>query len=75
MVRDTFLKAGILAYDALRRVRQDERGQGIMEYSILLGAIALIAAVALFATGGLSFADMRDSIQGCINFDAAQCNP
>jgi hypothetical protein len=75
MVRDTFLKASVLVYDALRRVRQDERGQGIMEYSILLGAIALIAAVALFATGGLSFANMRQSIQDCINFDAGTCRP
>lgn len=46
-----------------------ERGQGIMEYSILVGGIALVAAsVFLFAGGGLNFTGMRDGIQNCINF-------
>jgi hypothetical protein len=75
MVQGIFLRVSVTVFDALSRVRRDDRGQGIMEYSILLGAIALIAAVALFATGGLSFANMRNSIQDCINFDANTCRP
>jgi hypothetical protein len=45
-----------------------ELGQGIMEYAILLGAIALVAAVGLYAAD-FDFTDMRTEIQDCISFD------
>lgn len=54
----------------LQPLRRDS-GQGIMEYAILLGAIALIAAVALYASGGLDFTDMRNTIQDCISFSSS----
>jgi hypothetical protein len=53
--------------DLLRLARR-QRGQGIMEYSILLGAIALIAALALY-TADFDFGNMTGQIQDCINFD------
>jgi hypothetical protein len=50
---------------ALRR----EGGQGIMEYAILLGGIALVAGLAFYAAGGFDFGDMTDEIQSCISFE------
>jgi hypothetical protein len=55
-IRDTFARS--------------ERGQGIMEYSILVGFIALIAAAAFIATP-FSFTEFRTDIQDCINFSAS----
>jgi hypothetical protein len=49
---------------------RDDRAQGIMEYAILIGGIALIAGVALLGTGGLDFGDFIDRIQDCVSFDA-----
>jgi hypothetical protein len=74
MIQDMTLRASVFVADAIARLRSSERGQGIMEYSILLGAIALIAAIALFAAGGLNFTRMRTEIQACIDF-ANSCGP
>jgi hypothetical protein len=49
-------------------IARSERGQGIMEYSILLGAIALVAAVGLYAAD-FDFSAMTSEIQDCISFD------
>lgn len=60
----------IFAWLAVARasLARSERGQGIMEYSILLGAIALVAAVGLYAAD-FDFSDMTGEIQDCISFD------
>jgi hypothetical protein len=47
-----------------------ERGQGIMEYSILVGGIALVAAALLLGTGALNFTEFRNNIQDCISFNS-----
>jgi Flp pilus assembly pilin Flp len=59
---------------SLRSRMSSERGQGIMEYGVLLGAIALIAATALYVTGGtLSFSSFKSKIQACINLASSGC--
>ncbi len=45
-----------------------ERGQGIMEYGILLGGIALLGAVAAVALGGISFSGFTTAMQDCLGF-------
>lgn len=60
---------------SLRAMVRDERGQGLMEYGILLGTIAVIAGFAFYA-GGTSvfdFTTMRDAIKGCITFKGTGC--
>jgi hypothetical protein len=58
------------ALDALR----NERGQGLMEYAILLGAIAITAGVALYVTNAFDFTDFANTIQGCLDFDETACD-
>lgn len=67
------LSAGAWIHSASARLLQPlrkEGGQGIMEYSILLGAIALIAAVALYAAN-FDFSAMTGEIQDCISFSSS----
>lgn len=53
----------------LRRLMREEDGQGMVEYGLILGLIAIIAIAALTATGG-SVNDIFTSISGKVN-DAA----
>ena len=55
---------------------KEESGQDIMEYAVLAGAIAIVAAGVLFAAGagGLGFNDFRDKIKDCMSFKAG-CKP
>jgi hypothetical protein len=57
------------ARGGLRRALTDHIGQGIMEYAVLLGAIALIAALALYGAD-FDFTAMVTEIQDCISFDS-----
>jgi hypothetical protein len=68
MIQGMFLRATILAYGALGRLRP-ERGQGLTEYAILLGAIALVAGAA-FLTFDFGFNEFRQDIRDCITFNA-----
>ncbi len=49
-------------------VLKEERGQDLMEYAILGGAIAVVAAIALFAITPGAFALMTSTIQKCVTF-------
>jgi hypothetical protein len=71
MINEGFLAMAVWVMTTRTRLIQavrEQAGQGIMEYSILLGAIALIAAVALYAAD-FDFGDMTAEIQDCISFD------
>lgn len=51
---------------------KEERGQDILEYAVIVGAIALgAAAVLLFAP--LDFSTFANKIQACISFDETNC--
>jgi Flp pilus assembly pilin Flp len=47
----------------------EERGQDLVEYGVLIGLIAVVAAAALLAFGGLDFETFRNKINDCITFD------
>ena len=74
MIQEMFLRVSVRVFDALSRARRDDRGQGIMEYAILLGGIALVAGVALIALDFGSVGGFVDTIQNCIDFDTAGCD-
>ncbi|HYM14895.1 MAG TPA: hypothetical protein VEZ14_05000 [Dehalococcoidia bacterium] len=58
--------------DAIKSQISSERGQDLFEYAVLGGAIAVVAAIALFAVGNkLDFSVMRNRINDCITFDPA----
>jgi hypothetical protein len=46
---------------------KSEHGQGIVEYAILLGAVVLVAAGALYALD-IDFAGFADEIDDCFEF-------
>jgi hypothetical protein len=46
-----------------------QAGQGIMEYAILLGGIALVAGAALYAFDFNWNAGFAERIKECVNFD------
>jgi Flp pilus assembly pilin Flp len=53
---------------------KEERGQDLLEYAVLAGAIAIVAGGALFAAG-IDFTNFTDKIVDCINFNADDlCN-
>ncbi len=67
------------APNAIRNVAQAikaEDGQDLMEYAILVGGIAAVAGLAIFAFIGTDlFTNFAGVIQGCIQFDAGTCQP
>ena len=62
--------ASSLRNSLVERLRE-ESGQDLLEYAVLTGAIALVAAAALLGTGWLSFTDFKASIQNCVSFGAS----
>jgi Flp pilus assembly pilin Flp len=52
---------------------RNERGQDLVEYAVLVGAIGVAAAVALFALSPDAFDTMRDTIEACVTFDGDAC--
>ncbi len=58
------------------RLRDEERGQDLLEYALLGGLIAA-ALVAIFAIFGTALVDMGTNIAKCIDFDsvATTCAP
>ena len=69
MIHEMMLRASVLISKALGRLRSDERGQGITEYAILLGAIALVAGAA-FLSFDFGFNELKQDIKDCITFNA-----
>jgi hypothetical protein len=72
MFNDQMVRLTVWLADVRSRISQTlirEGGQGIMEYSILLGAIAIIGAVALYAAN-FDFGTMTAEIQDCISFES-----
>lgn len=58
----------------VRKLR-DERGQDILEYAVLAGAIALVAGGALFFFIDDGVWDtFTEKIGGCLTFDADVCD-
>jgi len=54
---------------------KSEGGQDLLEYAVLAGAIAIVAAAALFATDWLDFDNFKSQIQDCLNFNSTDvCN-
>lgn len=55
---------------------KEERGQDLVEYAVLVGAIALVAGGILFVffDDGI-WTDFGDKIAACIAFDGDECNP
>jgi Flp pilus assembly pilin Flp len=51
---------------------KEERGQDILEYAVLAGAIALIAGGALYLIGPDIFETFAEQIEYCVTFDE-QC--
>jgi hypothetical protein len=70
MITDRALLIGMWLADAraavVRRISA-QAGQGIMEYAILLGGIALVAGFAFFAFD-FSFDGFAQEIEDCITF-------
>jgi hypothetical protein len=73
MFQGMLFRASAYVADVFARLR-NERGQGLMEYAILLGAIAITAGVALYVTNAFSFVDFADTIQSCLDFEEAGCD-
>lgn len=62
--------------DAMAHRLKEERGQDLIEYAVLGGGIALVAAVAILATpldGPVTTFISR--VGGCISLNGATCNP
>ena len=51
---------------------REENGQDVLEYAVLVGAIAIVAGAALYASP-LSFGTFVNKIQACVSFDGANC--
>lgn len=57
----------------VRKLRE-ERGQDILEYAVLVGAIALVAAAALFVLFDENlWGDFTDRVEACLTFDMETC--
>lgn len=73
MVNDIMLSAMAWATSlrtiAVQRLKE-ERGQDLLEYAVLAGAITVAAAAVLFAGGAgwLNFGTFTSKIQNCISF-------
>ena len=61
---------------AIESIIADDRGQDLMEYAVLVGAIALVAgAVLLFGAPFTSdFNAFKTAVSGCINFNGDCAN-
>jgi hypothetical protein len=69
MLKGMFLRAATTVVESLLgRVFGRERGQGLTEYAILIGAIAFVAAF-VFVGFDFGFDDLAAEIQNCITFD------
>jgi hypothetical protein len=71
MISERMMLMAVWLIDARARVTRaisGQAGQGIMEYAILLGGIALVAGAAFYAFN-FDFDTMTDEIQSCINFE------
>ena len=54
--------------DAISSRMKDEGGQDLIEYAVLVGAIGLGAAIALFALGPAAFDTMAAKVEACVTF-------
>ena len=51
---------------------REQRGQDMMEYAVLVGAIAVVAGAA-FYLAGFDFKPFTDKVQACISFNSTDC--
>lgn len=57
----------------IRKLRE-ERGQDILEYAVLVGAIALVAAAALFVLFDENlWGEFTTRVEACLTFDMETC--
>ncbi len=66
---NTALTRVMLAVSGLKTRLTEERGQDLLEYTLLGGLIAA-ALVAIFALFGTALLDMGNNIAACIDFDS-----
>ena len=63
--------------DAIVNHHRDEGGQDMMEYAVIVGAIALTVAGVISFGGASFFVDainnFRDQVAGCLYFDGDAC--
>ncbi len=74
MVNDIMLSAMAWASSLKNAVAtriHEERGQDLLEYAVLAGAVGIVAAIALIgagAAGWLNFASFKNKIANCVSF-------
>jgi Flp pilus assembly pilin Flp len=59
--------------EALVGALKEERGQGILEYAVLVGAIVIVFAGAIYAFGFDLDTTFLQTIQDCFDFDNTSC--
>ena len=50
---------------------KEERGQDLLEYAVLAGAIGIVGAVAILTIDPTIFQTFADKVEGCVRLDAA----
>ena len=58
--------------NAIAERLSEESGQDLLEYAVLVGAIAVVAGAAFFAAG-FDFGTFTNKVQACISFNATDC--
>lgn len=64
---------GGLFMELIRRFVREEEGQGLVEYALIIGLIAVVAIAALTASGG-SISSLFSSISGQLSTAADNVN-
>ena len=59
--------------DAISTRLREESGQDLLEYAVLVGAIAAVAAGVLYAIGPTAFQPFADKVTACLTFDSTNC--
>lgn len=73
MINTIVLSVFARASNIIARLKE-ERGQDILEYAVLIGAVALVAAGALlFFDTGETWDPFKDRVQACLAFDTNEC--
>lgn len=61
---------GMNLKDSLISRIEDERGQDLVEYAVLIGTIGIVAFGVLITLGAPAFKTMHDKIASCVSFSA-----
>ena len=69
MVNEIILQLAVRFATLVGRA-DDERGQDLVEYAVLVGAIGIVAFGVLITLGAPAFQTMHDKIASCVSFSA-----